>query len=352
MPPHPVLAERKARGKRASARSAGPGTSRETGERRQPRHLYQYIWRISGRAQLLLAALSVFIFLLDLIPLELQRRIVNEAIGKRVFASLVWLCAAYAATTLVQGVAKLGWNVYRNSVGEAASRRLRLDTFSAALHHPRPDAAAKEGVGVSIILAEADPVGLFVATSVSEPVLHGGVLISVFAYLIYLQPWMAAVALVLFVPQSLFVPLVQNAINQRTEARIRVMRRLSADIVTEAAEGVLDRERTSYDQGVREVYSLNMQIYRRKYAMNSAISLLYHLGTIGILFVGGWLVMRGRIEVGTVVAFISGLTKVNDPWNDLVTFFRDMTNARVKYRLIAGVLDNRDPAAVIEKPSR
>jgi len=82
--------------------------------------------------------------------------------------------------------------------------------------------------------------------------------------------------------------------------------------------------------------------------MNFLINLLYHFSTVGILFVGGWFVMQDRIEVGTVVAFISGLTKVNDPWNDLVTFFRDMTNARVKYRLIAGVLNDRDPAEAAE----
>ncbi|HTW54287.1 MAG TPA: ABC transporter ATP-binding protein [Stellaceae bacterium] len=312
------------------------------------RGLYGYIWATSGRAQILLALLSVFIFLLDLVPLELQRRIVNDAIGKKAFALLGLLCGIYVVTVLVQGLAKLAWNFYRNCVGEATSRRLRLETFGAALRHPEPDTTAKEGVGISIILSEADPVGLFVATSVSEPVLHGGVLISVFVYLIYLQPWMAAVALVLFVPQCAFVPLVQRAINRRTEARIQVMRRLSADIVAETAEGVLEREERSYKQRVHLVYALNIQIYWRKYAMNFLINLLYHFGTVGILFVGGWFVMDGKTEVGTVVAFISGLTKVNDPWNDLVTFFRDMMNARVKYQLIAKVLDERDPGKAVE----
>ena len=337
----------RARKKRSAAaesarRPASPGRFARMG-------LYGYIWMTSGRAQILLALLSVFIFLLDLVPLELQRRIVNDAIGNKVFAELVWLCGVYALTTLVQGLAKLAWNVYRNSTGEATSRRLRLETFAAALRHPEPDAAAKEGVGVSIILSEADPVGLFVATSVSEPVLHGGVLLSVFAYLIYLQPWMALVALTLFVPQCLFVPMVQRAINRRTESRIRVMRSLSTDIVAETAEGVPERESRSYHQRVGSIYSLNMQIYRRKYSMNFLINLLYHLGTIGILFVGGLFVMQGRTEVGTVVAFISGLTKVNDPWNDLVTFFRDMTNARVKYQLIAKVLDDQDPGEAAKK---
>jgi ABC-type bacteriocin/lantibiotic exporter with double-glycine peptidase domain len=314
--------------------------------------LYGYIWARSGRAQVLLALLSIFIFLLDLVPLELQRRIVNDAIGQKAFGALIWLCGAYAVTALVQGVAKLAWNVYRNAVGEATSRRLRLETFDAALRHPEPDTTAREGVGISIILSEADPVGLFVATSVSEPVLHGGVLLSVFGYLIYLQPLMAAVALALFVPQCLFVPMVQKAINQRTEARIKVMRELSADIVAETAEGALEHEERSYRRRVGSIYSLNMQIYRRKYAMNFLINLLYHFGTIGILFVGGWFVMQGETEVGTVVAFISGLTKVNDPWNDLVTFFRDMTNARVKYQLITKVLDDQDPSEAAEGSNR
>src|ERR1700683_5620929 len=75
--------------------------------------LYGYIWAISGRAQILLALLSVFIFLLDLVPLELQRRIVNDAIGNRIFSELIWLCGVYALTTLMQGLAKLVWNVYR-----------------------------------------------------------------------------------------------------------------------------------------------------------------------------------------------------------------------------------------------
>ena len=86
--------------------------------------------------------------------------------------------------------------------------------------------------------------------------------------------------------------------------------------------------------------------------MNFLINLLYHFGTVGILFVGGWFVMQDKTEVGTVVAFVSGLTKVNDPWNDLVTFFRDMTNARVKYWLIAKVLDDQDPGEAAEGRAR
>jgi len=303
--------------------------------------LYRYIWRTSGREQIGLAVLSTIVFLLDLAPIELQRRIVNEAIHDHSFDGLVLLCGIYAVVAVLQGVSKLGTNIFKNSVGEAATRRLRLDTYAAALHHPA-EGDGREGVGISIIVSEADSTGLFIATSVSEPVLHGGVLISVFTYLIILQPWMAAVALALFAPQFFFVPAMQNAINQRTGSRIKLLRGLSVDIVNETAEGVEERKADPFRRRVNRVYDLNMQIYRRKFSMNFLMNLLYHFGIVGILFVGGWLVMQGRIEAGTVVAFISGLAKVNDPWQDLVAFFRDVTNTRVKFRMIANFLADQE----------
>ena len=45
--------------------------------------------------------------------------------------------------------------------------------------------------------------------------------------------------------------------------------------------------------------------------MNYLMNLLYSLGVIGILAVGSWFVLQGRTEVGTIVAFISGLSRMN-----------------------------------------
>jgi ABC-type bacteriocin/lantibiotic exporter with double-glycine peptidase domain len=307
-----------------------------------PRSLYRYIWRTTARSQIVLALFSVAVFLLDLGPLELQRRIVNDAIYNHAFASLAWLCAAYGVVAVLLGLAKLAMNVWRSRISETANRRLRLDTYDTALSEPPAEVSGKEGISLSIILTEVESVGGFVGTSISDPVLHGGVLLSVFGYLLYLQPWMAVVALLLLAPQFIFVPLMQNAINERTRSRIQVMRKLSVDIVNETAEGALTREAGAYRRRVGRIYDLNMQIFRRKFSMNFLMNFLHHFGIVGILFVGGWLVLENRTQIGTIVAFISGLNQVKDPWGDLVNFFRDMTNARVKYRLIAGVLRDHD----------
>jgi hypothetical protein len=61
-----------------------------------------------------------------------------------------------------------------------------------------------------------------------------------------------------------------------------------------------------------------MSIYRIKYLTNSLTNLSCHIGMASILTLGGCCVATGRIEVGTVLAFASGLTRINDPWGDLV----------------------------------
>ena len=56
-----------------------------------------------------------------------------------------------------------------------------------------------------MIIAEVDPIGGFVGGSVSEPLLQGGILASVLAYMIHVDLWLAGTVLALFVPQFVFV---------------------------------------------------------------------------------------------------------------------------------------------------
>jgi len=81
-----------------------------------------------------------------------------------------------------------------------------------------------------MIVAEVEPIGGFVVASVSQPLLQGGVLLSVLAYMVYVDLWMGGTALALFVPQLVFVPLMQGAINRRSGARVQIIRRLSVSV--------------------------------------------------------------------------------------------------------------------------
>jgi ABC-type multidrug transport system fused ATPase/permease subunit len=310
----------------------------ETGWLSSTRDLYRYVWRTSAPAQLRLAALAIVVFLLELAPLELQRRIVNNAVETQTYHMIALLCALYLLVVLAQGGLKLILNVYRGAVIETACQNLRLEPNLMAVATSEKDGAPeKQGVAISVVTSEVDAVGGFVGVSISDPVLNGGILISVFGYMLFVEPWMALIALGLFVPQIFFIPVLQQAINRRTAERIRTVRGIAVDMVDTAKRKGDERQKT-YLSRVREVYRLNMQIYRRKFGMTFLMNLLYQLGIVGILAAGGWLLLQGETEVGTVVAFISGLTRTNDPWNDLVDYFRNLTNAGVKYQLIEQVL--------------
>ncbi len=299
-----------------------------------PPSLFGYILRFSGRHQAALAALSTVVFLLSAVPLELQRRIVNDAIARGAAVDILWLALAYGAVALSEGALKLVMNVYRGWVSESTVRDLRSRigalTPAAALAEDR---AMAEGVEISMILSEAEPIGNFAGISISEPLLQGGILLTVAGYMVFLQPWMALASLLLFSPQLVFVPLLQRAINVRARERIRTLREVSGEIV--GASGGDAALQAAQDDRISHVFRVNMGIYKLKFTMNFLMNLMHHLGVATALGVGGWLAVQGRLEVGTVVAFVSGLAKVNDPWGDIVNWFREMTVVGMRYRMVA-----------------
>src|SRR3984957_12174018 len=176
-----------------------------------PRNLYRYVLETSGWHQLCLVVLTVAVFLLEVVPLELQRRIVDDVVKHRDFWWIVGLAGVYAGTVLVQGGTKLVLNVYRSWVGERATRDLRRRVHTLVSSHSAVSSTPEaEGVQASMIVAEVESIGGVVGGSVSEPLLQGGILISVLAYMIHVDLLMAGTALALFIPQLVFVPLMQG----------------------------------------------------------------------------------------------------------------------------------------------
>jgi ABC-type multidrug transport system fused ATPase/permease subunit len=311
-----------------------------------PASIFRYVWQTGARHQVWLAALAIVLFVLTMGPLELQRRIVNSALESGTAGRVAWLCAAYAGLVLGAGGIKLGFNIFRGWISENAVRDLRRRVYVHAAACEDCKDPEQEGIGMSIILTEAEPVGGFVGLSISEPLMQVGTLVTVFSYMVVLQPWMAGLSLVLFSVQAFFIPRLQRSINRRVASRIQVMRELSGAMVDDFAPGPtpVSRKR-AFGERIDRIFSLNMRIYWFKFTMNFLMNLTHHFGIIGVLLVGGWYVVQQQLEVGTVVAFISGLKQINDPWGDLVDYFREMTATQVKYRLISGILGGPMPHA-------
>jgi ABC-type bacteriocin/lantibiotic exporter with double-glycine peptidase domain len=310
-----------------------------------PHNIYRYVWEASGWHQLPLVVLTVCVSLLEVVPLELQRRLVDNVVKHRSYWLVLVLCAVYLAAVLVQGGAKLVLNIYRNWVGESAVRELRRRVHALVSATSAASSSVEaEGIQASMIVAEVEPVGSFVGGSVSEPLLQAGILCSVVAYMIHVDLRMAAVALLFFVPQLIFVPMMQRAMNRRTRIRVRIIRRLSVSVV----EGGGDPARNQADdERIERVFQLDMGVYKFKFSMNFLMNLSTQLQIIGALAVGGWAVLNDQLEIGGVVAFVSGIGRITDPWGDLVNYFRDANINQVKFGLLRDAVNQQaaEPAA-------
>jgi ABC-type bacteriocin/lantibiotic exporter with double-glycine peptidase domain len=293
-----------------------------------------YVLRLTGRHQLGLAVLSIAVFALSAVPLELQRRIVNGVVDKGPFQTILLLAAGYAGVALTEQSLKVGLNIYRGWVAESSVRDLRQRMRrTLSLLAGTPQSTADAGVEISLMIDESEPVGGFVGVSLSEPLLQIGTLINVIVYMLVLETQLALIGLAFFLPQLIFVPLMQGAINRRAEQRILVKRQISEAIVESVPA---DSHGWSLaEQPIQQVFTLNMGIYKIKYSMNLLMNLLHHLSVAAALLVGGWLALQGRFEIGTVVAIVGGLGKLNDPWGDLVNWGREFSVVGVKYRLFA-----------------
>lgn len=289
-----------------------------------------YVVRSSGRHQIALAVLSAAVFGLSSVPLELQRRVVNDAIRNGATETILWLAIAYAGVAVLEQVLKLALNVYRGWVSEDAVRMLRktLEDVEESEHCERDPT----GTHTAMAVAEAEPIGGFVGMAISEPLLQVGILLSVIGYMAWLEPWTLVLSVGFLLPQALFVPPMQQAINRRAAARIKTLRRVSGDIVETG---------TPDDRRIERVFGFNMGIYKLKYGMNLGMNLMYAFAVAAALGVGGWFAVSGRIDVGTVVAVVSGLGKLKDPWSDLVNWGRELSVDSVKYRLFVDAVGRR-----------
>jgi ABC-type bacteriocin/lantibiotic exporter with double-glycine peptidase domain len=312
------------------ATAAQAGTDPKAGDLALPPGLFRYVWQEGRGQQVRLCLLAGTVFPLTMVPLELQRRIIDRAIGNENLRLLALLGAVYLAVVLLQGGLKYLLRFYRGVVSERAIRRLRRKMQAAAPHaDPADDDDAGRGETVSIVTAEVERVGGFIGESLSEPVLQTGIFVSILGYMLVVEPVIALVSLGFFVPQLIFVPLLQRAVNRRAKRKVELVRELG-ELIVEPRD---DRGRR-YGERLDRVYRVRLQYYGLKFLIKFLNNLLNHLAPLSVLMVGGYLVTTGATTVGTVVAFISGFQRLADPSRELLAYYRLAAESQVQYRLI------------------
>jgi len=295
------------------------------------RSLAGYVWRMSGGHQLALAALALAVAGLAMAPLELQRRLVNEALGAGDLGLLARFGAIYLGVVVAAALGKFALRLYQGWLAESAVLATRAQL--AHLHACRNEAHEEDGRAVSIIDREVDQLGGFVGEGPSSVVVNAGMLAAIVGYMLVVQPLVAAVGLAVLAPQAVLVPVLQRRVNRAMQTRVGLLRELGDRVAEEG--GRAGEPRPRLQRHLRRIYDNRLGIYALKYGMKSATNLLTNAAPLGVLLVGGFLVIEGRATVGVVVAFLSGLQRLEDPLRELLNAYRLAAQARVRHRMIA-----------------
>lgn len=296
--------------------------------------LYAAIWRVSSGRQIVLIVLSLAIAFLAAVPLEFQKDIVNLLTENEINEEdLFYYCVLMMLAILLS--LGLKWLMgYRSGVlGEDIIRLIRTRLVDGAISFRADGGTLRKGTLTTAVSAEAEELGKFAGAAISEPVVQIGTLISVIGFIATSQPGLGTVAMMMIFPQIVIVLVTQRKVNQYVAERVRILRKATDQLT---AQDVRDAEVAVKDH-FDDIYNARRHMFIWKLSTKFLLSSINGAGTVAVLLLGGWMVIYGQTDIGTVVAATIGLGRIQGPTAFLIAFYRQVSANRIKYELILDI---------------
>ena len=326
--------------------------------------LFRFIWRYSKKDQIFLLVLTGLSFPFLYVSLDLPKTIINKAIGGKDMPSeffgvpvdqisyLMVLSGLFLALVCVNGAFKFYVNVFRGQLGERMLRRLRYDLYARMLRFPLPYfRRVSQGEVIQMVTAEVEPLGGFVGDSIALPAFQGGTLLTILVFM-FVQDWVLGLAAIALYPiQGYMIPKLQWHVNQLGKARVRNVRRLSEKI-GESISGIQDVRANDgarwalagYTERLGTIYDIRYEIYQRKFFIKFINNFIAQLTPFFFYSIGGYLVIKGDLTFGALVAVLAAYKDLSSPWKELLTYYQRLADSRIKYDQ---VIEQFDPAGTL-----
>jgi len=329
--------------------------------------IYGFILRYSLRHQVILLILIVLSFPFLYYSLELPKIITNLVIKQKdirqtIFgieldqiSCLLLLSFAFLLLVFINGAFKYYINTYKGRLGERMLRRFRDQLYYRMLHFPLSYFQRNSSAQIiPMITAECESLGGFIGEAFATPVFLGGTLLTIILFVFIQDPVLASAAIALFPVQGYVIPMLQRKVNQLNRQRVRTIRQV-ADRVQESATGIADilandavrLQRTGFASLLGRIYDIRFEAFQRKFLGKFLNNFMLQLTPFFFFSIGGYLVMRGGLSVGSLLAVLLAYKDLPSPWNELLVFYGNFQDSRIKYDQIieqfqpAGMIDTR-----------
>ncbi len=311
------------------------------------RSLFYWVRTSNLKLQTLLLVIIGVNIAARVFPLEMQKRIVNLAIGLGKVDLLFLYCGLYLAAVVLAGGLKFAINVLQTKLGQETLARIRKELYAHILTLPLGFfRKASSGMVVSSLVTEVVAAGELVGQAVAVPLNNILTLIAFATYMFYLNPLLAALSFVIY-PFILFsIPAMQRRANAANKARVDATRVISGkigetvsgihEIHSNAGYRIENRRFGHYADQLMRI-RITWNIYRN--AIKVLNNLFQNMGPFVLFIVGGYLAIHGRFDLGALVAFLSAYEKLYDPWRELLEFYQVYQDAKVSYKRLMEYFD-------------
>lgn len=329
--------------------------------------IFRFILRHSGRNQALLVLLSVLALPVLYATLELPKTIINKAIGgadgfpKQIlghdFAQIPYLmvlCGFFLALVLINGAFKYFTSTYRYRVGDRLLRLLRYTLIERVMRFPLPQLRnTSSGPIVSMVTSETSTLGYFMAEAFAVPAVAAGTLVTITLFM-FVQNWTMGIAAVALYPAQIYlIPKLQKQINALQRDEVVALRHISqriGEVVAGAQEihghDAAHHELADFSRRLAGIFRLRVLMSSKRYLANVLNAFFSQLTPFFFLSIGGYLVIKGQISLGSLVAVLAAYKDMYAPWKDLIDYYQKAEDARVKYDQIARYFD---PAGLLDR---
>ena len=172
------------------------------------RSMFSWVLRGKISYQILLFFLILGLVFLRVLPLEIQKRIVNDVLSVNNFSLLIIYCLIYLGAVLLASGLKFAINWVQTLIGQRALTEMRRELYRHILRLPLSFfRKTQPGSVVTSLVNELATAGNFVGMAVAIPFSNILTLAAFAVYLIWLNPLLGVVTLSIY-PIALFVVLL------------------------------------------------------------------------------------------------------------------------------------------------
>ena len=319
------------------------------------RNIFSFIFKHSKRDQFILLLVTLTLFPMLYLTLELPKRIINDAIAAQTdvvefygmsftqIHFLLILCGLFLLSVIVHGLMKMRINTMKGVLAERMLRRYRYGLIARILRFPQPYfERTSQGELVSMVTSESEPMGGLMGDALAQPVLQAGQMLTILGFLFAQSVTFGLAACALIPLQAWLIPKLQRRINLLNKKRVVQVRALAAEIGESASGAATLRVNGGWryrmamiTDRLGRLYEIRFDIYQKKFFMKFLNNFITQLTPFFFFSIGGYLVIQGQVSLGALVAALAAYKDLSSPWKELLDYYNQAQDMQLRWETIA-----------------